>query len=178
MARRLELTLRRAALCAVAALLVACSSGPPAQTSPTGHRRGAPIEFAYGTPAGDTFSSQTTRGRVTAVLFVTTFDLSSQLMAKRLDHVARTHQPRINAGAVALEPPNSAPLVEVFRTSLELSFPVGMANSTRVDELGPFGAIDRVPVTIVLDARGAEVTRAIGVVSERELDSVLTSAAH
>ena len=161
-----------------AALLVAvaCGSAPPRPSAPT-PRRGRPIEYLYGTPSGETLSSENTRGRVTALLFVTTFDLPSQLMAKRLDAVARRHRPRINAGAIALEAPNNAPLVEVFKTSLGLSYPVGLTNRTLVSENGPFGAVDQVPILVVLDSRGVEVARAEGVVSEPEIDQALTRAA-
>jgi hypothetical protein len=145
--------------------------------SPSAAARGAPVEFAYGTPSGETLSSAGTRGRVTAILFVTTFDLPSQLMAKRLDVVVREHKPRANAGAVALEAPNDAPLVEVFRSSLGLSYPVALTNTTGFEAPSPFGRIDQVPVLVVLDRRGREVARAEGVVSEREIDDALTSAA-
>lgn len=145
--------------------------------SPSAAARGAPVEFAYGTPSGETLSSAGTRGRVTAILFVTTFDLPSQLMAKRLDVVVREHKPRANAGAVALEAPNDAPLVEVFRSSLGLSYPVALTNTTGFEAPSPFGRIDQVPVLVVLDRRGREVARAEGVVSEREIDDALTTAA-
>ena len=160
-----------------AALLVAlaCGSAPPPTAGPAPHA-GKPIEFLYGTPTGETLSSENTRGRVTALLFVTTFDLPSQLMAKRLDAVARRHRPRVNAGAVALEAPNNAPLVEVFKTSLGLSYPVGLTNRTLLGEKGPFGTVDQVPILVVLDSRGVEVARAEGVVSEAEIDQALTRA--
>jgi hypothetical protein len=156
-------------------LLLACSAEPRAATTPLASSR-APVEFAYGTPSGEVLTSGTTRGRVTALLFVATFDLSSQLMAKRLDDVIRRHRPRANAGAIALEAPNDAPLVEVFKSSLGLGYPVALTNTIGIERRGPFGTIDRVPTLIVLDARGREVARAQGVVSERDLDAALTSA--
>jgi hypothetical protein len=168
--------IRRVAATCAAACSLACASAPPAGT-PSATSRGAPVEFAYGTPSGETLSSAGTRGRATAILFVTTFDLPSQVMAERLDVVVREHKPRANAGAVALEAPNDAPLVEVFRSSLGLSYPVALANTTGFDVPSPFGRIDQVPVLVVLDRRGREVARAQGVVSERELDDALTRAA-
>ena len=156
-------------------LLLACSSEPQPAAAPR-PPGGRVIEFAYGTPTGEALTSGTTRGRVTALLFVATFDLSSQLMAKRLDEVIRRHKPRANAGAIALEAPNDAPLVDVFKTSLGLSYPVALTNSIGPERHGPFGTIDQVPTLIVLDARGREVTRAQGVVSERDLDAALTGA--
>jgi hypothetical protein len=167
----------RAGATSAAALLLACSSSPPvAVTQAPSH--GAPIDFAYGTPSGETLTSSGTRGRATAILFVTTFDLPSQLMAERLDSVVRRHTPRANAGAVALEAPNSAPLVEVFKSSLNLSYPVALANTTGLDNPTPFGHVDKVPTLVVLDRRGREVSRALGVISERDIDEELTRAAH
>jgi hypothetical protein len=156
-------------------VLLACSSEPRSAVAPASPS-GRAIEFAYGTPSGEVLTSGTTRGRVTALLFVATFDLSSQLMAKRLDEVIRRHRPRANAGAIALEAPNDAPLVDVFRSSLALSYPVALTNTTGFERQGPFGTIDQVPTLVVLDARGREVARAHGVVSEQELDLALTRA--
>ena len=166
----------RAVAVVFAALLVACGAEPAPASAPNAHH-GAPIEFAFGTPSGEMLSSSTTRGRVTALLFVATFDLTSQLMAKRLDEVARHHTPRVNAGAIALEAPNDAPLVDVFKSSLGLSYPVALANSVGFDQPTPFGKLDQVPTLIILDSRGREVARAQGVVSERDLDAALAAAA-
>jgi len=132
--------------------------------------------FVYGTPDGKEFGSVETRGRVTALLFVTTFDIPSQVVAKRLDAVRRKHKPRINAGAIALEAPDHAPLVDVFRTSLGLGYPVALALTPGVQHEGPFGTIEAVPTLVVLDARGREVTRRFGPLSEEELEEALKSA--
>jgi len=129
----------------------------------------------FGTPQGEEFGSATTRGRVTALLFVTTYDLPSQIMAKRLDVVVRQHRPRANAGAVVLEEPDHAPLADVFRTTLELGYPVAM--TTELDgQQGAFGVIDAVPTLVVLDARGREIVRRIGNLSEEEIEEALRSA--
>jgi len=160
----------------VVALALACASEPE-PTAPTTPARSAPIVFAYGTPRGEEVGSATTRGRVTALLFVTTFDLPSQLMARRLEEVTKRHRPRVNAVAVALEAPNSAPLVEVFRSTLGLSYPVALESSGAIDHDGPFGTLDRVPTLIVLDARGREVAREAGVVPAEDIDALLERAA-
>jgi hypothetical protein len=167
----------RAALrvAALAALLGACGSQPQAAPAEPA-RRGAPVAFAYGTTTGEELGSASTRGRVTALLFVTTFDISSQLMARRLDQVVSGHRPRANAGAVVLEAPNSAPLVEIFRSTLNLRYPVAIAGATPLDHDGPFGKIDRVPTLVVLDKRGREVERKAGVFDEAEIDALLKSA--
>jgi hypothetical protein len=158
------------------ALAVACASVPE-PTAPRAAPRSAPIVFAYGTPRGEEVGSASTRGRVTALLFVTTFDLPSQLMARRLEEVVKRHRPRANAAAIALEAPNSAPLVEVFRSTLGLSYPVALGSSSAMDHDGPFGTLDRVPTLIVLDARGREVAREAGVVSAEAVAALLSRAA-
>jgi hypothetical protein len=132
--------------------------------------------FAYGTTQGDQFASATTRGRVTAVLFVTTFDAASTVMARRLNEAMRSHGRRFNAGAVVLEAPSAAPLADVFRQSLGLIYPVAMSDGADGNGDGPFGAIARVPTLVLLDRSGRERFRRSGVLSSRELDQALTQA--
>jgi hypothetical protein len=132
--------------------------------------------FEFGTTRGEIFSSASTRGRVTAVLFVTSFDVASQIMARRLNDSLRDHVPRINAGAVALEAPNHAPLVDVFRQSLDLRYPVAMGDSAGSDPEGPFGVVDRVPTLFVLDRSGRLRSRRSGVMTAEELTEALVAA--
>jgi hypothetical protein len=156
-------------------LLLSCGSGPDGARPDVPRARSSRVTFAYGVPGGGVLSSDTTRGRVTALLFVTTFDLPSQVMARRLDEALRSHRPRINAGAIAVEAPNSAPLVEVFRTTLGLGYPVALTDGGP-ESTGAFGKIDRVPTLVVLDALGREVHREAGVVEVEVLQRYLTEA--
>lgn len=167
----------RALSAALVLSCVACASDPA--TDPVAPRAapGRRITFAFGTPDGHIFGSETTRGRVTAVLFVTTFDLSSQVMARRLDDVIRRFRPRANAGAVVLEAPDHGTLAEVFRDTLGLSYPVGLALSPGVQESGPFGRIDRVPSLFVLDRDGRLVSESAGVLTAGEIEDALRAAA-
>jgi hypothetical protein len=102
--------------------------------------------------------------------------MPSQVVARRLEAVLRRHRPRVNAGAVVLEEPDHAPLAEVFRSSLELSYPVAMTTSPGVQHEGPFGLVDRIPTLVVLDTHGREVTRRFGSLSEQEIEEALRSA--
>jgi hypothetical protein len=113
---------------------------------------------------------------VTAVLFVTTFDVASQIVARRLNDAMRTHHRRFNAGAVVLEAPSAAPLADVFRQSLGLIYPVAMSDGADRSSDGPFGAIEGVPTLVILDASGRERFRHGGVLSSRALDDALTKA--
>jgi hypothetical protein len=156
-------------------LLLSCGSGTDGARPNAPRARSSSVAFAYGVPGGGVLSSNNTRGRVTALLFVTTFDLPSQVMARRLDDALRSHRPRINAGAIAVEAPNSAPLVEVFRTTLGLGYPVALTDGGP-EAAGAFGKIDRVPTLVVLDARGREVHREAGVLEPEVLERYLTEA--
>jgi hypothetical protein len=153
-----------------------CGSEPEARAPERAVASSKPVTFLYGTPRGEEFGSATTRGRVTAILFVTTYDFPSQIMARRLDAVMRRHRPRANAGAVVLEEPDHAPFAEVFRTTLDLGYPVAMTTSYGVQDSGPFGVIDKIPTLVVLDRDGREVTRLFGNLDEEAIEEALERA--
>jgi hypothetical protein len=149
-----------------------CGPAAPVPSEPAAPV-GAPIEFAFGTPDGGELSSEGTRGRATAILFLTTYDLASQLVAQRLESVVHSHVPRANAGAVVLEAPKYVALAEAYKSSLGLSYPVAMADTFTLTGGGPFGSINQVPTLVVLDRSGREVWRKTGVPEAREIDEAL-----
>ena len=104
-------------------------------------------------------------------MFVTTFDLASQVVAKRVNQVLHSHRPRINAGAVVLEAPKYAPLAEVFRSALELSYPVALADLPTLEQDSGVGEVRHVPTVLVLDREGREIVRKRGDFSVPELES-------
>lgn len=137
---------------------------------------GKPVHFAYRTTEGETFGARSTRGRATAVLFVTTYDLASQVQARRLEQVVHRQTPRINAGVVVLESEEYAVLADAFRTSLGLSYPVCLADQATREKEGPFGDLSRIPTLVVLDRDGVEVWRKEGLASTSEMKQALTTA--
>jgi hypothetical protein len=134
------------------------------------------LQFSYGTPDGGEFTSAQTYGRATVVLFVTTFDLASQVQAERLNQFLHGHRPRINAGAVVLEAPKYALLADAFRSSLSLDYPVAIADDETRSGSGPFGFVGRVPTLVVLDATGREVWRKSGITPSAELKAAVDRA--
>jgi hypothetical protein len=154
---------------------VALPDSPSSEPSPT---RGLVQRFDFGTTEGEELSSETTRGRVTVLVMVTTFDLASQVAAKRVNQVLHAHRPRINAGAVVLEAAKYAPLADAFRSVLELSYPVALADLGALQQSSTFGEVTSVPTVIVLDAEGREVARKVGNFSVAELESWLARAEH
>lgn len=113
---------------------------------------------------------------MTAVLFGATYDLPTQAEAKYLSDVIQHHKPRANAGMVVLEAEEHLPLVEAYRGSLGLVYPVCLADPiTRFGE-GPFGRIDRIPTLIVLDREGRVFWRKSGLVSPEQIEEALAMA--
>jgi hypothetical protein len=167
---------RLAILGVVCGLLSACGGEPSGRPPALSADRSAAVSFVYTTTAGEELSSSTTRGRATAVLFVTTFDLASQIMARRLDGVLRSHKPRANGAAIVLEAPKYSVMADAFRSTLQLSYPVAMADEWGSQEPGPFGLVDRVPTLIILDSAGQETFRRFGVVTEPDIDQALAAA--
>lgn len=156
-------------------MLTACAATPARSEAPP-VERGEPVDFAFGTIDGAAVTSETTRDRVTVLLFVTTYDLPSQAAARRLAEVVRTHAPRFNAAAVVIEAPENAVLAEVFRSSLGLPYPVALADSVELRASPQFATIDRVPIVVVLDREGRLVLQRFGLFESTELAAWLAEA--
>lgn len=153
---------------------VGCSAARPAEAElVTGSSE--PREFAFGVLDGTVFTSENTRGRVTVLLFATSYDLPSQIAARRVDEVRSRHQPRFNAVCVVLEAADNAVLVETFRDSLRLGYPVAIADVVELRASTAFSKIDRVPTVVLLDRRGRERLRHYGGFEAKELVSWLES---
>ncbi|HET9958290.1 MAG TPA: TlpA family protein disulfide reductase [Polyangiaceae bacterium] len=150
-----------------------CASDPNSQAAHPAAASGGPIHFAFGSLDGQVVTSDGTRGRLTALLFVTTYDLPSHVAARRLNDCFRSHVPRFNAASIALESLENAPLVETFRDSLALRYPVALADQQELRASPAFAGIDRVPVLVLLDRSGRERFRHAGLFEAADLESWL-----
>jgi hypothetical protein len=175
----------RGARCLWLVLIGACSSTPRANAldpgaeldaAPAEPSRSEPLEFSFPGVDNLVVSSATTRGRVTAIVFVTTYDIASQLVLRRLGDVIVRFTPRANATAVVVEPPMYADLLPAYSASLQLPFPIVMADFATLQGQGPFASIGRVPTLVVLDRTGREVTRRQGSLSATEIERELARA--
>jgi len=168
----------RSAVVASLLLVAACQrvADLPPQDESDSETRGQEQRYVLGTTEGEEVSAGTMRGRVTALIFVTTFDLASQLAAKQLNQALHTHVPRINVAAIVLEAPKYAPLADVFRSSLKLSYPVAIADLELLSRNSTLGEVRSVPTLIILDKHSREVSRHYGAFSNEELDDWLTRA--
>jgi hypothetical protein len=120
-----------------------------------------PVVFAF--RHGDVhFDSVGTRGRATMVALVTTYDMGSQLLLRRVQEALRAHRPRVNAGAVVMEGPKYEVLLDTYAEAMDLSFPVVLADMATREGRGPFGSVDYLPVLVILDTDGRVVARHSG----------------
>lgn len=160
------------ALFAVAPFAVACGGSSSGAHSARGHAR-IPRSFDFVAIDGTHFDSKRMLGRATIIVFITTYDLGSQVVMRELSAVVRQRSPRINAGAVVLEPPKNAPLVDAYANSLEVPFPVALADQATLESRGAFGPIGVVPTTVIVDRDGNEVWRREGSMTRSEIQDAL-----
>ena len=125
---------------------------------------------------GRRFSSEGNRGKVVVVAIIATYDLASQVVMRELMDAASRERRSVAAAAIVLEPPKNAPLAEAFAATLELSFPVIMADQATLEARGPFGKVDMVPTTMIFNWEGREVWRKEGAVSARQISRGITGA--
>jgi len=137
---------------------------------------GEPVQFTFGTIAGGEVSSDTTRGRTTALLFVTTYDLPSQAEAQLLREVLSTHRPVANAAIVMMEPPRSAALAQVWAEALDLKWPIAMASPSLLAGESALGNIAGVPTLVVLDRRGRLIAKSEGALGREAIRECLKRA--
>jgi hypothetical protein len=99
-------------------------------------------------------SSQAHRGKPTIITFVTTGDIVGQAQVSYLVHMAKNDGDRVNYALVALHPRKEIVLVEAYRKTLGVEFPVALADHSATNAAGPFGEIPAVPTIVVLDREG------------------------
>ncbi len=148
------------------------TSSVPARTPVTS----APMFFEFNSPDGQSLVAERLRGRVTVIVLIASYDFASQLMARQVAELRHDFTPRINAGAVVMEQPAYAELKETFQQTLNLDYPVVMADHATLNGRGPFGEVERIPTTIVLDPTGTERARLYGAVTRNVLEAALRDA--
>ena len=82
-------------------------------------------------------SAEATRGKPTVIAFVNTGSLPAQAQVDFLVVMAKHDADRVNYAVVALEPRENRELVELYRKSLGIPFPVALADETHGSGRGP-----------------------------------------
>lgn len=170
------LRLRRLLVAASALWLISCHGRDANSAGENQPEYGDPVQFMLGTIDGGELSSDSTRGRTTVLLFVTTYDLPSQAEAQLLRDVLSTHKPVANAAIVMMEPPRTAPLAQVWADSIGVKLPIAMASPVLLAGESQLGRIVGVPTLLVLDRRGRLVARSEGATNRATIAEALTRA--
>lgn len=169
-------------LLALAIASHACAAAPEEGTSPTSSAltpvgtvevSGAPVSFRYPNVLGGDLASDDLRGRVTVLLFITTYDVPSQAEVTFLTRLHKEHVPRLNAALIVLEPPESRDIVREYVRALSVDYPVGMADAATIAGRGPFESLQHVPSVVILDREGKERFRHLGPMKYSDLQAAV-----
>jgi hypothetical protein len=157
----------------LAAALPSCggSSGAKAPATPPGvsvPAASGPVAFSFDSLDDRPVSSEVSRGKPAVLTFVTTGSLPAQAQVDFLVTMSGNDGDHVFYAVVSLDPRENRELVEIYRKSLGIKFPVAMADEATRAGTGPFGDVTTVPVTILLDRLGRVVWRVDGRVAKSD----------
>ena len=140
------------------ALALACACGGGAKTAPAGvtvnESADAPV-WEYSSLDARPVSSAAFAGKAVALVFVTTYDpISQQQLNYALPLV--TEFPSVSFVLVALQEPSARELVEIYRDTMKVTFPVALADAATIAGGGTLGDVHHIP-TIVLIGRDGRI---------------------
>lgn len=169
-------------LSAALASAVACgpkeSDGPPVGVS-TKEGTAAPpsdkpISYAFDPLDDDRpVSSDVHHGKPVVIAFITTGDIVCQAQMGFLNAMAKHDGDRVAYAAVAIHPRREIVLVETYRRSIGIEFPIALGDAAATSAAGPFGEIPAVPTVVVLDRLGRLVWKHTGLAKAEEIRSHL-----
>lgn len=172
-------------LVAAAVFAAACAPAPSPTDAPPAPLPGAatvdpdaastPIGFTCTALDGTTVSTSTVAGRVTVLLFLTSYDPASTAEAQFLRDLLHTHAPKFNVVGMALEREANRPLIEGFASAARLAYPICIADADTIAGRGTFGGMNSVPSVLILDREGHPKYRYIGLQKADALEAAITS---
>jgi hypothetical protein len=146
--------------------------GPPVGIS-TKEGNAPPIDkavsFAFDSLDERPVTSEAMRGKPTVIAFITTGDIVGQAQVSYLVHMAKNDGDRVNYVVVALHPRKELILVDSYRRTLGVEFPVALGDPASTNATGPFGEIPAVPTIVILDRDGRIVWKHTGLAKNEEL---------
>lgn len=157
--------------CAALVLGAVCCGGrasPAALVGASTAPLAAPLDFTFDSLDERPVSSESTRGKLTVIAFVTTGSLAALAQVNFLSAMAKNDRELVNYALVVLDGPENRELVEMYANSLALTFPVALGDAKALAGSGPFGAVAVVPVTVLLDREGHVVWSARGRVAKSD----------
>lgn len=160
-------------------LAVLCACGPKEPEGPAigvSTKGGTPLpsiekatQYAFDSLDERPVSSEAHRGKPTIIAFVTTGDIVGQAQVSYLVHMAKNDGDRVNYALVALHPRKEIVLVDSYRKTLGVEFPVALGDHSATNAAGPFGEIPAVPTIVVLDREGRILWKHTGLAKNDEI---------
>ncbi len=142
---------------------ITTKSGPPLPSTENA------ALFAFDSLDERPVSSDAMRGKTSVIVFVTTGDIVGQAQVSYVVHMEKNDGDRVNYAMVALHPRKEIVLVESYRETLGVKFPVALADVAATNPGGPFGEIAAVPTIVILDPQGRIVWKHTGLVKSDEI---------
>ncbi len=128
-----------------------------------------PIDFTFDSLDERPVNSAVIRGKPTVMVFMTTWDLSSQAQIDFLVPMSKKDGAQVNYVMVALQEPKDRELVEVFTHGLGVTFLGALADKEIIEGGGPFGPVRAVPTMVILDRSARMVWRHVGLAKPEEI---------
>jgi hypothetical protein len=156
----------------VAIALVAISScGGGNKTAPTGvtvtESGEAPI-WEFSSLDARPVSSGAFGGKPVALVFVTTYDPICQQQVN-FDLPLVDEFPNVAFALVVLQEPSARELVEIYRDTLKIKFPVALADAATIAGGGTLGDVHHIPATVLIGRDGKIAWRRDGGVMPAEM---------
>lgn len=162
--------------CAPAAVVLGCGAKPPAgpvvgvSTNTADPPPGEQAAYRFDPLDDDRpVSSEAMAGKPTIIAFVTTGDIVGQAQVSYLVQMSKRDGDEVNYVMVAVHPRREIVLVEAYRKTLDVDFPVALAPPEATRAGGPFGEIPAVPTTVVLDRSSRVVWKHTGLAKSDEI---------
>jgi len=155
-------------------VLAACGgrpASPPPGVSTADTVTGAP-DFHFDSLDAREVSSFAMRGKPAVLVFVTTFDPICQQQVAYAVEAAKA-APEVNFALVALQEPSQRELVELYRDSMKVTFPVALGDAGTIAGGGPLGDVHVVPTVVILASDGKITWRKAGGATASEIRSHL-----
>jgi hypothetical protein len=142
---------------------------PGASLAPS---RPAP-SFAFESLDARPVSSAAFAGAPVVLAFITTWDLLSQAEVRFLVEMNKRDAGKVGYAAVCLQEAKDRELIEVYRSTLGVTFPVAIADRGTIAGAGPFGDVQTVPTVVVLDGSGRVRFQKVGLAKPEEIRAAL-----
>ena len=150
-------------------VIAACGGG--AKTTPTGvtvsESTEAPV-WEFSSLDARPVSAAAFAGKPVALIFVTTYDPICQQQVN-YDVPLADEFPNVSFALVALQDANARELVEIYRDTFKIKWPVALADGATIAGGGTLGDVHRIPSTVLIGRDGKIAWRHDGGVMPAEM---------